>query len=322
MSVKIMALIEIDGQSLDIDIKSELQIFDWRNATWQSDKLIASSPFRDDNAPSFWVNLEGDYAGVFGDSGFEDKYYATGTLPKLLAYLYNFSYEEAVEYLLDKYSDTDGDKIMLRAFAKLRVNTTQVVGFAEEVYRKPIDTEYLRSRGIKQSVVKFNEVFDNGNSIGIVWRSLDGTVSAIKYRNKKYKTFWYERGGRPLSKLVYGLYGAVQRGITEVVVCEAEIDAMTWQSAGKYAVAIGGARFNEYQRELMLSAGITKIVLAGDNDRAGGNFNKQVYKLLKDYVEVDIIDYKEFGDSKDANDLGYEKLRNIKHIPVKENIKI
>ena len=49
---------------------------------------------------------------------------------------------------------------------------------------------------------------------------------------------------------------------------------------------------------------------------------KQVYKLLKDYVEVDIIDYKAFGDSKDANDLGYEKLKNVKHIPVKESIKI
>ena len=98
-----MALIRIGDRQIDVDIREELDQFEWYGAKWTDDKLIASSPFRDDTAPSFYIDLEGEYAGVFGDSGAYDSYYESGTLPKLLAYLRNESYEDAVDYLLSKY---------------------------------------------------------------------------------------------------------------------------------------------------------------------------------------------------------------------------
>src|SRR5699024_3685488 len=70
---------------------------------WQSDKLIASSPFRDDRAPSFFVNLSGELAGVWGDSGALDYEYASGNFVKLIALLRGISYEESSDYLIEKY---------------------------------------------------------------------------------------------------------------------------------------------------------------------------------------------------------------------------
>src|SRR5699024_12436052 len=95
-----MALIRIGDRHIDVDIREELDQFEWYSAKWTDDKLIASSPFRDDTAPSFYIDLEGEYAGVFGDSGAYDSYYESGTLPRLLAPLRNESTQNAVEHLL------------------------------------------------------------------------------------------------------------------------------------------------------------------------------------------------------------------------------
>src|SRR5699024_5067221 len=86
---EVMALIRIGDRHIDVDILEELEQYEWENARWTDTKLIASSPFRNDSAPSFYVDISGSYAGVFGDSGAYDSYYESGTLPKLLAYLRN-----------------------------------------------------------------------------------------------------------------------------------------------------------------------------------------------------------------------------------------
>ena len=111
-----MALIRVGDRQIDVDIREELDQFEWYSAKWTDDKLIASSPFRDDTAPSFYIDLEGEYAGIFGDSGAYDSYYESGTLPKLLAYLRNESYEDAVDYLLSKYDyEYSNEDVILRS---------------------------------------------------------------------------------------------------------------------------------------------------------------------------------------------------------------
>lgn len=315
-----MANIEVQGQMIDVNIREEMEQYGWDNANWSNRKLIASSPFRNDSQPSFWINFEGEYAGLFGDSGYEDEYYGAGNLPKLLAYLNDFSYEEACQYLLDKYSPIKEDgTIELKASPKIVEYSNKDKVIPKSAYDKPYDKEYLSSRGINQRVTEFHGVFDNGNSIGILWRNLNGDVCAVKYRNKHDKAFWYEKDGTPLSRLVYGLNVAMERGIKSVILCEAEIDALTWQSAGHYAVAIGGAWFNEYQRDLILMSGIEKVILAGDNDIKGMHFNKQAYTLLKDFIDIEMVDYNLFGSDKDANDVGVSRLKEMKFLEVKEN---
>ena len=309
-----MAIITVLDRQVDVNIREEVEEFEWEGAKWSDEKLIARSPFRDDRTPSFYITFEGEFAGVFGDSAAEDDYYKSGTLPKLLAFLRNETYEEACDYLLSKYDyDYTSEEISLI--------TPEPISFEEPqpnlTLPDPIvyDTEYLPSRGIHPKIIELQNVFDNGKSVGIPWYDTNGQLSAIKYRSKKGKEFWYASGSKPVGTLVYGLDTVIERGISRVAICEAEIDAMTWQSAGIYAIAIGGARINERQVDQIIASGVDEIIIAGDNDAQGRKFNEKIQKFFTGIVDLWETDYSSYGTIKDVNELGVDKLRKI---PIKK----
>lgn len=317
-----MATINVLGRPIDVDIREEIEEFVWENAKWTEDKLIATSPFRDgDSSPSFWVALTGEYAGVFGDSAYDDEYYRAGTLPKLLAFLRDESFEEACQYLLHKYDYDYSTEAILLTLPTLKETKRKIV-LPSETYDKPIDYEYLSSRGIHPKVIEMNSVFKEGQAIGIVWRDINGDVCAIKYRDTRSKYFWYEKDATPLAQLVYGLDTVIKRGITRAVICEAEIDAMTWQSIGIYAIAIGGARINDKQVDMIVQSGLTDIILGGDNDEQGRKFNEKVKGKLRDRVTMWYLNYNDFGGCKDVNELGTAKLRNVEIRKLTKEVRI
>lgn len=312
MVICLTSSVYVDGQALSIDIESELTQYEWRKLSVTESQLRACSPFRDDNRPSFWVRLTGEYAGWYYDASWEDERHKSGNFIDLLSFLRNESYQETLEYVKSEYGYEDMDEIPLRTPNKPILDVSSTSWHKHlQIENNALDDVYLRSRGIHENIVKLHEVFDNGDSIGIIWRGLDGQIKAIKYRHKERKDFWYEKGGASLSELVWGIDVVLSRGIKTVVICEAEIDAMTWQSIGRYAVAIGGARFNEKQRDLIVQSGVDEVIVAGDNDKSGRKFNEQVTKLLSGYVDLWTVDYRDFGDSKDVNELGTEKLKKV-----------
>src|SRR5690625_7911436 len=89
-----MQVIKIRGQDLLIDIEEELSAYQFDNARWQADKLIANSPFRDESRPSFFVNLSGEFAGTWADSGAINDDMASGNFAKLIALLDGIPIEE------------------------------------------------------------------------------------------------------------------------------------------------------------------------------------------------------------------------------------
>src|SRR5699024_11208536 len=99
-----MEILNIGDKTVQIDIASELSDYHFDNARWTANKLIASSPFRDDRAPSFFVNLSGELAGAWGDSGALDYEYASGNFVKHIALLRGMSYEESADYLIEQTS--------------------------------------------------------------------------------------------------------------------------------------------------------------------------------------------------------------------------
>lgn len=306
-----MANIHIRGKLVDVDIENELREFEWRNCTCRGGKLIASSPFREDNSPSFFISLEGEFSGTWADSGAHGEYEGSGNFIKLISLLRNETYEEAEDYLLEQYDiDYSSDDFKL---------VTTSIDLDGSVDRSPLsgideidlDTDYLPSRGIHPKVIEMMNVFDNGNSIGIPWYRPDGQLAAVKYRHKERKDFWYEKGSVPIGELVYGLDIVIERGIKRAVICEAEVDAMTWMSAGIFAIAIGGARLNDRQADMILSSGLTEILLGGDNDVAGRSFNEIVAKKLRNKAAIYGINYGPYSKYKDANDIGAEGLRTI-----------
>lgn len=319
-----MSIVKIRNESVNIDIRSELEAFDWQSPRWSRDKLIAASPFRYDKTPSFFVNLEGEYAGCFGDSGAYDSDWASGNFVKLLAFLRNETYEETEDYLLEAYGfgeSVERQRLIIPQL-KQRKSFTPLDASLIEVMPSP----YLLKRGISAEVQLSAGVGRSKHArfVAIPWYLPDGRLANVKYRATRGKTFFYERGGYPIRQAVWGADLVVSG--SPCVICEAEIDAMSWQTAGVQAVAIGGVAFNRKQADIIRSLPANNFVVAGDNDKAGARFNESVVRALAgERLSVLTLADDRY---RDANDIlrkkGTEELRTLirtaENVPFLRNI--
>lgn len=277
----------IRGTPVDIDVRTELEAFNWTRPRWSSDKLIAASPFRYDQTPSFFVRIEdyGDYpAGTWSDSGAYDSEWQSGNFVKLLSFLRNETYEETEEYLLASYgAPTEGEAVKLRPI-RLKLQRVRQTLKDEVLKDFTQNYRYLMSRGISEEVQRQAGVLYNpqANAAVIPWRLADGRLANVKYRKTRGKVFWYERGAWPIRELVFGLDCA---GSTTVL-CEAEIDALSFRQAGFAAMAVGGASFNDFKRDLILRSPIEELVIATDNDKAGEKLRREVESALAGKIRL------------------------------------
>ncbi|AYA77385.1 hypothetical protein DOE78_19085 [Bacillus sp. Y1] len=293
-----MAEIKIRGQTVDIDIRTEIESYNWIRPKWSNDKLIAASPFRYDQTPSFFVNFDGAFAGCWGDSGAYDSEWASGGFAKLLAFLRNETYEETEDYLLGTYGMSDhsvGVKLNPPVLRIQRVRQTLNAGILD---RYTEDYTYLQKRGISERVQRQMGVrYDVGSKAAVIpWFGVDGRLDNVKYRKIYGKTFWYYQGGRPIRELVYGINNAGK----STIICEAEIDAMSWMEAGYAAVAVGGASFNRWKHDVLLRSSIEELIIATDNDKAGGKLRREIVESMRGKVRLRNAYVR--TDCKDANE--------------------
>lgn len=305
-----MANVNIRGQTVNIDIEAELNEFEWERARWSSSKLIAASPFRFDKSPSFFVNLDGELAGMWGDSGYYDDEWKSGNIVKLLSYMRNETYEETTEYLLERYDISSDNRDLRLILPNIPIT----------LYRKALprgiivagQSPYLTKRGIYPDVQAQAGVGKSQHKrfVAIPWNAPDGKLANVKYRATRGKTFFYEKGATPIRSLVYGADLYVKSS-DDLIVCEAEIDALSWRSAGFNAVAVGGVAFTNEQSSIISRLPAKRLLLAGDNDKAGQRFNARVASGVKS-KDIALIQLA-YSDCKDANDVlcryGVEALR-------------
>lgn len=293
-----MAIIKIRSQTVDIDIETELQAFNWTRPKWSSDKLIAASPFRYDKTPSFFIKLDGEYAGCWADSGAYDAEWASGNLVKLLSFLRNETYEETEDYLLIAYGYQDDSETVRLAPIKLRTQRDRQTLSTDFLEQYEPTFNYLQSRGISERVQRQMGVCYDRKSRAVVipWYMADGRLATVKFRTDYGKTFWYYKGGQPIRELVYG----IERAKATTVMCEAEIDALSFMEAGYAAVAVGGASFNDVKRDVILRSPIEELIIATDNDKAGGKLRTEIEQSLRGYLRVRVAKLPE--DVKDANE--------------------
>lgn len=308
----ITTIINIRNYSVEIDIADELREYDFGyNARWTSDKLIASSPFRDDNRASFFVNLDGEYAGTWADSGALDYEYARGGFVALIAHLRSITYEEASDYLLEKYGalyEIKPDEPIRIPAPKLKERRS-----FEYIEDNPITqatSPYLLSRGISAEVqAEYGVGYDERHRgfTAIPWH-FGGRLANIKYRSTRGKYFFYAENGASINRLVYGIDQAEE----SAVLCEGEIDALSWRHAGISAIAIAGAYLSDSQAEIIKRSKIERLYIGGDNDEQGRKLNRQVVEELRGYVELYDVNYNE---EKDANDvLRHRGVRELQAI--------
>lgn len=301
-----MPEIRVRGQTLDVDIETELREFEWIRARWTSDKLLAASPFRYDSHPSFFINLEGEYTGTWADSGYYDEDWKSGNFVKLLAFLRQETYEEAEEYLIAEYGlPAPGETLQMRLPP---IRPPKPYEALPESLVTPAFSRYLERRGIGQATQTAYGV-GYGKQKGfcaLPWRTPDGRLANVMYRATRGKVFFYERGGWPRRKLVYGIDVVHRTGARTAALCEAPIDALSWTEATRgevIGVAVGGVTISQEQADLIKRSPIEELILAGDNDKAGAKFNSEIERKLRGHVRLVRIDY---GEHKDANEsIGY-----------------
>lgn len=271
----------------DVDVEAELREFEWEKPRWQADKLVAASPFRYDKTPSFMVRLQpyGDYpAGVWTDSGAYDDEWRSGNFIKLLSFLRNESYEETEDYLRMKYGTNQSGEIKL---IKPRLHIKR---YRQTLNKEitPKTTEYLVGRGISADVQRMFGVgyCPTSNAIMLPWRLPDGRLANIKYRKTYGKAFWYERNAWPIRELVYGMDIILARKIKRAVIVEAEIDAQSFWTVGVPAIAVGGASFNQYKRDVILRSPIEELTIATDNDKPGEYLRKEIEAELRGRLAI------------------------------------
>lgn len=315
-----MSIIRIGSHEVDVNISAELAEYDWGyNARWSADKLIAASPFRHDSTPSFYVHLDGDSAGAWGDSGASDDDYVKGGFVKLLSYLRGESEAETTDYLISEYGRLyiDAEDIRLPAL-NIRKRTKYRTLAPDTVTQTT--SPYLSTRGISPEAQRRFNVGYNADLAGYTampWYTPDGRLANVKYRSTTGKRFFYEKGAIPIRRLVYGLDVVNSDRAELAVINEAEIDAMSWATAGIPAVACGGSSISAEQIDAIKRSSIRRLLLGGDNDPAGKRLNMEIKRRLNGYVELYDVDY---GAYNDANDVlkacGVEGLRGLSNFTV------
>lgn len=314
-----MTLIRIIGHTLDIDIRAELEQFEWTRPTWTDEKLVAASPFRYDRTPSFYVYLRDTPsapAGSWGDSGAYDSDYAKGGIVKLLSFLRNETEEETIDYLIETYSNDYSDDTLPKLAVPKLTTSKRLQPLDESIlddYNR--GHPYLTRRGISEKVQrKMGVGYDHSSrAITIPWRFPNGRLANVKYRKIYGKAFWYRKDAIPIRRLVYGINLIYNHAAKEAVLCEAEIDAMSWWVAGVPAVATGGVSFTNEQRDIIIRSPIEQLYVATDNDKAGKKLRRQVPKELNGYINVyDVYIPREYKDANDVLiDKGCDYLRGL-----------
>ena len=175
---------------------------------------------------------------------------------------------------------------------------------------------YMYERGLTDEVI---ELFDIGydketDCLTFPIRDIDGNTLFVARRNVKTKFFNYPAG---VEKPLYGLYEITQKrlqdweSIKEIIVTESMLDALSFWTIGKYAVALNGVG-NELQFKQLRELPCRKIILATDSDEAGMRaryrirHNIQSKKMVTEYIFP--------PGKKDANECTQEELKNVLEI--------
>ncbi|MCD9024365.1 toprim domain-containing protein [Cohnella silvisoli] len=279
---------------MKIDVRAELADFPWIRATWSDTRLIAASPWRYDRQPSFYVILDEDDPayGSWGDSGADDPEFQRGGIVRLLAFLRDETIGETLEYLRDKYGghgEEKSDELALnlpKLYVPDKPRVTRIDSAILDAYR--FRSPYLGSRGISEEVQRLMSIgYDRQRrAVTIPWFNADGSLGNVKYRRTDSKTFWYERGGRPIREMVYGINITYERKLKRAAIVEAEVDALTLMSAGIFAIATGGTALNREKAELILRSPIEELMLFRDRDAAGRAWRNRIVAELKGAIDL------------------------------------
>ena len=194
---------------------------------------------------------------------------------------------------------------------------------------------YMYKRGLTDEVI---ELFDIGfdadtDCITFPVRDVFGNTLFVARRSVRTKFFNYPEG---VEKPLYGLYeidckvcefidkqsgrdisGYIHKPSyeqsypKEIIVCESMLDALSFWTVGKYAVALNGLG-NELQFKQLRELPCRKIILATDMDERGLDARKRIRLNIQN--RKIITEYYFPKGRKDANECTKEELMNLEEV--------
>ena len=205
-----------------------------------------------------------------------------------------------------------------------RVGQTKIQCVSEEELDKYRYTHpYMYKRGLTDEVIEMFDIGYDRNTETITFpvRDIRGNCLFIARRSVKTKFFNYPAG---VEKPLYGRYELAKYGekvvstgselrrvpkYKEVIVCESMLDALSFWTVGKYAVALNGLG-NELQFKQLRNLPCREIILATDMDERGLAARDRIRKNLNGTKLIAEYFFPE--GRKDANDCTKEELQNLK----------
>lgn len=171
--------------------------------------------------------------------------------------------------------------------------------------------KYMYKRGLTDEVI---EIFDIGydedtGCITFPVRDIQGRTLFVARRSVNTKYFNYPSGAE---KPLYGLFELYQQGDfpSEVIVCESMLDALSFWTIGRFAVALNGLG-TALQYKQLQDLPCRKLILCTDMDDAGMQARKNIRKNVKRKL---ITEYMLPAGRKDANECTKEELRDVEEV--------
>ena len=210
--------------------------------------------------------------------------------------------------------------LLLQGNRRVQQTKPQLVS-EEELDKYRYIHPYMYKRGLTDEII---ELFDIGydslsDCITFPVRDINGNTLFIARRSVKTKWFNYPEG---VEKPLYGLYeyykyaeweyGAKHNmDCSEVIVCESMLDALSFWTVNKPAVALNGLG-DELQFKQLRELHCRKIILATDMDERGQLARKRIKQNL--WGSKLVTEYFFPKGRKDANECTKEELINLEDV--------
>ena len=186
---------------------------------------------------------------------------------------------------------------------------------------------YMYKRGLTDDVIDLFDIGYNSVSDCITFpvRDINGNTLFVVRRSVKTKLFNYPK---EIEKQLYGLYEyyherkfnyiplyevlpEVFSSFGEMIVCESMLDALSFWTVNKYAVALNGLG-NELQFKQLRELPCRKIILATDSDERGMAARQRIRQNIQNRKIV--TEYIFPKGRKDANECTKEELLNLEEV--------
>ena len=176
---------------------------------------------------------------------------------------------------------------------------------------------YMTKRKLSPEVIEKFQIKYDPELQAIVFpvRDVKGRLKFLTKRSINSKMFYIDKSAN--KKDIYLLNEIVKNNISEVIVCESQINALTCWSYGYPAIALFGAGTTKEQIDELNKTGIKHYILAYDPDQAGDKGKARFKKYIRKDVFVDSL---ELPKGKDINDLSKEELDNLISLQVNTNL--